>query len=793
MAKKKTGNTKTKKATRPGKKRSKKKERKVLPVLLKSAAVLVLSGFLFFMLVFLGILGPVPSSYQLKQISTPVASEVYSADGKILGRYYVENRSNVSFEEISPNVINALIATEDARFYEHRGIDEIALMRVLVKSVLLQNKSAGGGSTLSQQIAKNLFPREELGPLSMPVNKLREAIIAYRLERIYSKQEILAMYLNTVPFSENIYGIEVAAERFFSKKPASLDIHEAAVLVGLLKANNYYNPRKHPGHALERRNVVIDQMAKYEYITPEKAEIYKEKPLGIKYRIISYNQGPAPYFLELLKPQLLEWCRNNTNEKGEPYNLYTDGLKIKTTIDYNLQYYAQLSVKEYMKNLQKVFDNHWKSRDIFKENPEIIRSAIRRIEKEKGNSGIDIDKVLLSYNKKITASLFTWDSLKEVETTRLDSLKHYLKLLNAGFIAIEPQSGDLKAWVGGIDFRFFKYDHVTAPRQTGSTFKPFVYLAALESGIAPDQYFENKYTVYEDYDNWAPRNSHEEYGGYYTMKGALAKSINTVSVDVLLETGISNVIEVAGSLGISADLPKTPSLALGVASVPLKEIVEAYAGIVNDGRPVQTHYLLEITDNKGTILKTFTYPEYKSSRLSPDNCRAVLNMMEAVVDDGTGRGIRTIYNVPGDFAGKTGTTQNNSDGWFIGITPNLVAGCWVGADDPRVHFRTTTYGQGAYMALPIVGKFFYKTYHDKKYASLKYNTFKQPGPQLLAMLDEPQYKEMLEADRKFFDLAKIFGKKDEPDLKERKDRQPEEKKAKPIWNAIKNIFKKKKK
>ena len=277
------------------------------------------------------------------------------------------------------------------------------------------------------------------------------------------------------------------------------------------------------------------------------------------------------------------------------------------------------------------------------------------------------------------------------------------------------------------------------------------------------------------------------------MKGALAKSINTVSVDVLLETGISNVIEVAGSLGISADLPKTPSLALGVASVPLKEIVEAYAGIVNDGRPVQTHYLLEITDNKGTILKTFTYPEYKSSRLSPDNCRAVLNMMEAVVDDGTGRGIRTIYNVPGDFAGKTGTTQNNSDGWFIGITPNLVAGCWVGADDPRVHFRTTTYGQGAYMALPIVGKFFYKTYHDKKYASLKYNTFKQPGPQLLAMLDEPQYKEMLEADRKFFDLAKIFGKKDEPDLKERKDRQPEEKKAKPIWNAIKNIFKKKKK
>jgi penicillin-binding protein 1A len=794
MAKKRSDYTKTK---RKSSSRSKQKtrggqKRKIFPILLKSAVALILLGFLFFVLVFLGILGPVPSSYQLKQISTPVASEVYSADGKILGRYYVENRSNVSFEEISPSIINALIATEDARFYEHRGIDEIALMRVLVKSILLQNRSAGGGSTLSQQIAKNLFPREELGPLSMPVNKLREAIIAYRLERIYSKQEILAMYLNTVPFSENIYGIEVAAERFFSKKPASLDVHEAAVLIGLLKANNYYNPRKYPEHAVNRRNVVIDQMAKYEYITAEQAEIYKARPLGLNYRVISYDQGPAPYFLELLKPQLLEWCRNNTNEKGENYNLYTDGLKIKTTIDYNLQYYAQQSVKEYMKNLQKVFDNHWKSRDIFKENPEIVKSAIRRIEQEKGNRNVDVDKILAGYNREITTSLFTWDSLKEVKTTRLDSLKHYLKLLNAGFIAIEPQSGDLKAWVGGIDFRFFKYDHVTAPRQTGSTFKPFVYLAALESGIPPDSYFENKFTVYEDYDNWSPRNSHDEYGGYYTMKGALAKSINTVSVDVLLETGTSKVIEVAKNLGISADLPNTHSLALGVASVSLKEITEAYAAIVNDGQLVKTHYLLEIADNKGAVLQTFAHPELKNSGISPENCRAVIHMLEAVVDDGTGRGIRTVYNVPGDFAGKTGTTQNNSDGWFVGVTPNLVTACWVGADDPRVHFRTTTYGQGAYMALPIVGKFFHKTYRDSKFASLKYSNFKQPEPELLAMLDEPQFREILEADRKFFDLATIFGKKEDSGLEERRAQQPEEKKTRPLWSAIKSIFKKKK-
>lgn len=480
MAKKKTNKTSSKQ--RPVKKKKGRslkvsKRSSILKFIEKSVAVLFLLGFLFFILVFLGVLGPVPSKYQLNQIKNPVASEVYSADGKILGRYYVENRSNVSFEEISPNITNALIATEDARFYEHRGIDEIALLRVLVKSILMRNSNAGGGSTLSQQIAKNLFPRVNYGPFSLPVNKLREGIIAYRLERIYSKQEVLAMYLNTVPFAENIFGIEVASERFFSKKPLNLEVHEAAVLVGMLKANNYYNPRTHPKRAKGRRDVVIGQMEKYKYISAQEAEMYKAKPLGLKYRIISYNQGPAPYFLEKLKPQLLEWCKNNTNENGDPYNLYTDGLKIKTTIDYNLQFYAQQSVKEYMKNLQNVFDNHWKSRDLFKENPAIIKSAITKKAsyKRQKKAGVSYDEVLKQYNQKKPTTLFTWDGLKNVNISRLDSLKHYLKLLNAGFLAIDPQQGTLKAWVGGIDYRFFKYDHITALRQTGSAFKPFVY------------------------------------------------------------------------------------------------------------------------------------------------------------------------------------------------------------------------------------------------------------------------------------------------------------------------------
>ncbi len=572
----------------------------------------------------------------------------------------------------------------------------------------------------------------------------------------------------------------------FQKNLLQLSIDEAAVLVGMLKANNYYNPRTHAERAKGRRNVVIDQMAKYEYITKEEAETYKEKPLDLDYRVISYNQGPAPYFLEKLRPQLLEWCKNHKNDDGENYNLYTDGLKIKTTVDYNLQYYAEQSVKEYMKNLQHVFDNHWKNRDIFKQNPDIVKSAENRLKAEWNNNNID-------FSKKVDASLFSWDGIKEKEVTRLDSLKHYLKFLNAGFIAISPKTGELKAWVGGIDYRFFQFDHVTSPRQTGSVFKPFVYLSALENQVPPDKYFVNELKVYDDFEGWEPHNSHDEYGGYYSMKGALAQSINTVSVDVLLETGIPKTIELAHDFGISADLPNFPSLALGVASVSLQEIVEAYAGIVNDGKPVEMHYLLEISDKSDNVLETFDYAENDAYVASPENCRAVINMLEAVVDDGTGRGIRNIYKIEGDFAGKTGTTQNNSDGWFIGITPDLVAGCWVGADDPRVHFRTTTFGQGAYMALPIVGKFYSKTYSDPRFSMLKYNSFTQPEPDLLAMLDQPQYREMIDIERDF-NIVSLFRSKDErAKLKEAREKEAnaEPKEEKPFWSKIKSIFKKK--
>jgi len=737
----------------------------------------------------------VPTTAQLLEINSPQASEIYSADGKLLGRYYIENRSNVHFHDISPNVINALIATEDARFYEHRGIDEIALLRVLFKTILLQDRSSGGGSTLSQQIAKNLFPRKNMGVISLPVNKLREAIIAYRLERIYNKEEILTLYLNTVPFGENIYGIEIAAERFFSKRPGELTVDEAAVLVGMLKGNTIYNPRINPERSKERRNVVIFQMVKNDFLSETKGEAFMEKPLNIHYQKISYSEGPAPYFLEMLKPELLEWCAGHVKENGEPYDLYTDGLKIATTINYDFQYFARQSVTEYIKTLQNDFDNHWKNSEPWRNNPEILQRAIKRTERYKkmATAGYSTEQIDKTFNQKIVTSLFTWDGLKQVETTPLDSVKHYLRFLNAGFLALSPSTGDLKAWVGGIDFRFFKYDHVLSQRQTGSTFKPFVYLSALENGLSPFEYYPAKQQVYEEFQNWSPSNADRNHEGYFSMEGALSQSVNTVTVDILMKTGVENVISTARELGLKTDLPNVPSLALGVASVSLKNLLFAYATLLNEGNRTEPFYLRSIASSENIILEEFERPQPQKTELNPVNCRIVRHMMETAIQEGTGTKIRSVYNIPGDFAGKTGTTQNHSDGWFVGLTPKLVSGCWVGAEVPGVHFRTLYYGQGAYMALPIVGKFYHKLYQDPRYEQLKNARFPDLNKQLLADLNIPPYKEMLKMEKRDNLLDKLFaGKSKEEKLKE-KQAQKKEKEKKGLWQSIKSIFKKDKK
>lgn len=784
---------------------SKSTGRKIFFFFVKACVALTLLALLLFLIVYVGFTGPVPTTDVLQKIKNPVASEVFAEDGRLLGRYYVQNRSNVSFDEISPNVVNALIATEDSRFYQHRGIDEVALARVFFKSVLLQDHSAGGGSTLSQQIAKNLYPRRSFGPFTMPINKLRESIIAYRLEKLYSKEDIITLYLNTVPFAENIFGIEVAAERFFNKPPSKLKVHEAATLVGMLKANNSYNPRRNPQRSMERRNVVIDQMLKYGYVSEGEAKLYKAEPLDLSYNLITYNEGPAPYLMEKLRPTLENWCDDHTKEDNTVYNLYTDGLKIKTTINFDMQIAAEKAVAEQMKNLQNAFDEHWGKKSPWGKDQSVLMRAMKRSDRYKSlkSKGLSNEEIKAVFEKPVSISLFSWDGVKQVEMTPMDSIKYYLKILNSGFMAMDPNNGELKAYIGGDDFRYFQYDHTTAKRQVGSTFKPIVYLAALEAGMTPDTYFANEKKVYEDYNNWSPENSHDDYTGYYTMEGALAKSINTIAVDVLMQTGISKVVDLANRMGIQSDLPEYPSLALGTASVSLEEMVCVFAEIANGGKKVKPYYLKSIEANEGTMLEKFDNEQPDEQLASAENCHILTRMLKSVVNNGTGSAIRSEWGIDADFAGKTGTTQDQADGWFIGMTPSLVAGAWVGGEDPSIHFRNLGEGAGGKTALPIVGSFYKQVLNDGKYQKIRNAIFDSPSEESLAMMAVPPYRDMLEIEKRGF-FRELFGgrtKGEREELKmqkeQAKEQQAKDTKAeprqekKPFWKSMKDIFKKK--
>jgi penicillin-binding protein 1A len=799
-AKKKSGSRKTSGS-------SKSFGRKAFLFFIKAAVAIVLLAFLLFIIVYVGFTGPVPSSEELQNIKNPVSTEVYSSDGKLLGRYYIENRSNVSFNQISPNVINALIATEDSRFYKHRGIDEIALLRVFLKSVLLQNRSSGGGSTLSQQIAKNLYPRKSFGPFTMPVNKLRESIIAYRLEKLYSKEEILTLYMNTVPFAENTFGIGVASERFFSKPPSKLRVPEAATLVGMLKANNSYNPRKNPERSLERRNVVIEQMLKNDYITEADAKIYKAEPLNLTYNLITYSEGPAPYLIEKLRPFLQDWCENHQKEDQTSYNLFSDGLKVRTTIDFDMQIAAEKAIEDQMKNLQKIFEGVWGKSKPWGNDQSVVYRAMKRSDRYHSlkKAGLAEDQIKSVFNTPTSVSLFSWEGPKQAEMSPMDSIQYYLKILNTGFMAMDPHTGELKAYIGGNDFRYFKYDHTTSKRQVGSTFKPIVYLGALEAGISPATYFANERKVYEDYDNWSPENSHDDYSGYYSMEGALAKSINTIAVEVLLRAGIPNVVDLAKRMGIESELPPYPSLALGTASVSLQEMVCAYAEIVNGGRKITPYFLKAIESNEGRVLEEFDNIQPEEQVANAENCHIITQMLKSVVNDGTGNTIRSVWGIDSEFAGKTGTTQDQADGWFIGMTPTLVAGAWVGGEDPSVHFRSLGEGAGGRTALPIVGQFFSQILHKSKFQNMRFSSFTAPSEENIAMLNIPPFREILEVPGKGL-IRNIFGKNENnkstnlKDQQKKPEVQPEETatttkepEKKPFWQAMKDIFKKKSK
>ena len=709
---------------------------------------------LFFTALSAGWLGFMPSFDELENPKSKLASEVISADQKVLGSFYLENRSNIHYSELSPWLVKALIATEDARFEKHSGIDGIALIRVLKGMITGTNK--GGGSTITQQLAKNLFPREHYFTIfGTGYAKLKEWITAIKLERNYTKEEILALYLNTVDFGSLAYGIKSASRTYFDKTPAELNIQESAVLIGLLKAPSYFHPVRNKDRSKKRREVVLSQMLKNNYITEKQYDSLRVLPLDMsQYTLQDHNNGPATYFREYLrqsmmanKPELenydnpdefmadsvrwlrdpaFGWVAKNRKADGTYYNLYKDGLRIYTTINSHMQKYAEDAVTEHLsKNLQPAFFKHWKGNshapfDLSdrKEIQKLLQTSKIRSERYRSmkKAGISKDSIERAFATPIPMRVFSWDGDIDTVMSPMDSIKYHKWFLHAGLMSMEPQTGYVRAYVGGINFRYFKYDHaVVARRQVGSTFKPFVYTVAMQDGqMYPCTKVSNvQYTIEANGVPWSPGNSSKyKEGQMVTLKEALANSINWISVYLIKRFSPQAVVKIARKMGIFSPLPAVPSICLGTPDISLYEMTGAVSTFANKGIFVQPLFITRIEDKHGNVIAQFV--PHQDEAMSEETAYMMIGLMKGVVESGTGSRLRGTYNLTNPIAGKTGTTQSNSDGWFMGLTPDLVTGVWVGGDDRTIRFRTTALGQGANMALPIWALFMKKVYTDNQ-------------------------------------------------------------------------------
>lgn len=674
----------------------------------------------FFLLVNFGLFGEMPDIKELENPRSAQSSVVYSADGEILGTYFLENRTNIKHDQIAQCVYDALIATEDIRFYDHSGIDAKGTARALIRM-----GRDGGASTITQQLAKNLFsiynkPKMKITRL---MQKFKEWIIAIRLERRFTKDEIITMYLNTVPFSGMSWGIDAASREFFNKKPAELKVEEAAVLIGMLKATSLYNPRLNPENSKERRNVVLKQMVKYGKLDQGTYESIREKNVKLDYKRVD-NEGPAIYFRDQLAEFMKDWCKKNG------HNLYRSGLRIYTTLDSRMQKYAENAVEQHMADLQKQFyqtwgkDAPWRKISDWTVIPDFIENALRRTEryqslKEKFNG--DDKAAMAELKKPIRMTIFTWKGEKDTTMSPYDSMKYIKKFLHAGFVAVEPETGHVKAWVGGINHKFFKYDHVNihARRQVGSTFKPIVYATAMDiNKYSPCTLFPRERTTFEGANGelWSPRNSDGKEGGEFTMAKGLALSDNLITAQIMKSLGDEApqmVIKFAERVGIEKNrIPPVPSICLGTMELSPFEMASAYTAFVNKGLWIKPTYITRIEDKNGNVLEEFGTPEHDQV-LSEEKAYLMFSMLKGVVDFGTGSYLRGKYGLTGHIGGKTGTTQGSADGWFMGVTKGLVCSVWVGADDPSVRFRNGWIGQGALMALPIYGIFMKQAQADK--------------------------------------------------------------------------------
>lgn len=715
------------------------------PLLILLTIIVLFFGF--YGSIYLGLWGKVPTKKDLSELSQIQASQIYDKDSTLIGKYFITDRESIAYKNLPKPLIHALIATEDVRFYEHNGVDERSLLRVFFKTILMGDRSSGGGSTITLQLAKNLYGRKDYGFLSIVVNKLKESIVAERLEDVYSKQEILTLYFNTVPFSGNTYGIESAAQKFFNTSTSQLDLSEAATLVGTLKANHSYNPRLFPERSQLRRDVVLNQMVKYNYISQARTSEAMSQKIKIDYQNYASSTSLAPYFKEQVKQKLRKILDEKENRKpdGSKYDILKDGLKIYTTLDAKLQEYAETSMRKRMMELQEQFEKSYGTNVPWKKGSEIVESAVKRLPQYKRlkDKGLNDNQIKDSLSIPKETELFGWKENEVKKVSAIDSLRHYLKFLNTGLVSLDPNSGAVRAYVGGIDYRYFQYDHVVqSRREVGSTFKPIVYTAAIENGMDPCRYFPIRAVTYTDKKNWTPKNAekNEDPDMNYSLTAALSNSINTIAVKVLRATGIDNVIDEAHQMGIESEIPREPSIALGTADIRLINLATAYTCFLNDGRPAKPFLITKIADKDGHIIAEFHRDEKPKKAFDEKTQQIMLEMLKNVVNNGTARRLRYSYHFKNALAGKTGTTQNNTDGWFVGLLPNLVTVTWVGNDDHRIKFRSTALGQGANSALPIFAGMLQQMNQDSNFDNITKSKFKRPSKDVLESMDCPPKK-----------------------------------------------------
>lgn len=704
---------------------------------------------LFFLFASWGIFGSMPSFEDLENPDSNLATEVISADGVVIGKYFEKNRSQLKYSDLPKNLVQALIATEDARFYEHSGIDGRGTLRAISSL-----GTSGGASTLTQQLAKQLFHGE--GSKFLPfriVQKIKEWIIAIRLERQYTKNEIIAMYCNVYDFGNNSVGVSSAAKTYFSKEPKDLTISESAILVGMFKNSGLYNPIRNPEGVKNRRNVVLLQMEKGKIISNEEKEQLQSLPIKLNFKLETHKDGTATYFREYLRDYMKKWAEENKKSDGSDYDIYKDGLKIYTTIDSRMQLHAEEAVTAHMANLQEEFFKQSKGNKNAPfvnisavETQRILNQAMKSsnrwaVMKSMDKSEEDIVK---SFSEKTKMTVFSWKGEKDTIMTPLDSIRYYKHFLQSGLMAMEPQTGNVKAWVGGINYKYFQYDHVgQGARQVGSTFKPFVYATAIEQlNMSPcDSIIDGPFMIrkgrHHVTEDWEPKNSDNRYRGMVTLKRGLANSINTISAKLMDKVGPEAVVDLAHKLGVKSEIPLQPSIALGAVEITVEDMVAAYSTFANQGVYMKPQFISKIEDKSGVII----YEPIPESHdvLNKDIAYAVVKLLEGVTEGGSGDRLRTTGGGSGDnrwtgypyqfknpIAGKTGTTQNQSDGWFMGMVPNLVTGVWVGCEDRSARFKSITYGQGATAALPVWGYFMKLCYADPALKVSKGN-FERPA------------------------------------------------------------------